>query len=710
MVWTEKHVRATSGVVFNLRRGHDICWCLYAKQAVRKNINSVTFPLLSTLHHASDDCSLRVLQTIVIPPTSIPRKMLKRDRENDLNLRSIHANSRWAILNFVRCVKTVYYTAEWCFLLEFHRPLFLIVWKDLSRFMLPCGNHLAVALAPFVSYLCRWTCEALYQLWRCNPVRGTKLQSTRALLFDNSDTRHPSESFKNWFMLILPDSAKCLLGLMFFFDTVSFRVFALSICWIRERGVIHAMTRTFVESFELFHGPARKSAPHLQNRSLSWKCPEHEGIASFRSSFFIRKFLRFPFDVFRGLFLRWEGFLFSSLRAYVLILIHLSVLQLQISFMRCLSLRIVSWGIPSVLRSISISEGFAAPSSTSTCFQVLASFETTVFSLFLCFDLAHQLAPVSKCLQVSKPLYSRFSSASIWLISSRLFPSGCMGTPNRLWLLLLLLSLTKTPECYLGHKSKRKNFFEQDSISFLTDHSLDAILWHWIVHNHGIGFCLPKFQSKILRPWQFYSIHSILISFPIAVILDFSWFWKIFAGFFLIWICSKKLEGREEDFCLPSLLPFPPATSPVLRIHKWSYEQPWLMNSFQLWRITTCPSIQARWSFLQCVPESLEHTSVFLSKFRNIRTLSWCVPYECFRSQSLCQKFRAHLSPNALNHFRIIVSQWTAPSSFDSTWSRFLTILIDILKISADGESLSNDVLTGLLTHFLSLIRMLSFL
>ena len=363
------------------------------------------------------------------------------------------------------------------------------------------------------------------------------------------------------------------------------------------------MTRTFVESFELFHGPVTDMLRTCRTVVLHGSVLSIKGIASLPSAVFIRKFLRFPFNVFRGLFLRWESFLSSNLHAYVLILIHLSVLQLcrKISFMRCLSLRIVSWRIPSVLRSISISEGFAAPSSTSTCFQVLAGFETTVFSLFLCFDLAHQLAPVSKCLHGNS--------------QQIVVATGAAELDNDSW----VLSWAQI-EAYKFFRT-RFDLLPHRPLSRCNPLALDRTqLWHWF-------FCLPKLQSKILRPWQLYSIHSTLISFPLVVILDFSWFWKIFAGFFLIWICSKELEGREEDFCLPSLLPFPPATSPVLRTDKWSYEQPWLMNSFQLWRMTTCPSIQARWSFLQCVPESLEHTSVFLSNFRNIRTLSCCFPY-----------------------------------------------------------------------------------
>ena len=92
-----------------------------------------------------------------------------------------------------------------------------------------------------------------------------------------------------------------------------------------------------------------------------------------------------------------------------------------------------------------------------------------------------------------------------------------------------------------------QNSLEYDSTSVIANNSLNALMWHWLMYNDRIWFCLPKLQSKILCSWQFYPEHSVLVTSPMTFIRNFSGF-RIIITWLLsfMWITFEWIKKREE--------------------------------------------------------------------------------------------------------------------------------------------------------------------
>ena len=93
-----------------------------------------------------------------------------------------------------------------------------------------------------------------------------------------------------------------------------------------------------------------------------------------------------------------------------------------------------------------------------------------------------------------------------------------------------------------------QNSLEYDSTSVIANNSLSALMWHWLMYNDRIWFCLPKLQSKILCSWQFYPEHSVLVTSPMTFIRNFSGF-RIIITWLLSFMCitSEWIKEREEN-------------------------------------------------------------------------------------------------------------------------------------------------------------------
>ena len=158
----------------------------------------------------------------------------------------------------------------------------------------------------------------------------------------------------------------------------------------------------------------------------------------------------------------------------------------------------------------------------------------------------------------------------------------------------------------------------------------------------------------------------------------------------LHWVLLHLHCLQKGEYCLSSFFnfPFPPVTSPVLRIDTELYEQPlWKMNSFQSYGITGCFTNSRKVVIPPVCPWIVRMYINDTFEFSQYSNLVLLLPtWKCW-SQSWCEKSRAFFLPKALNNFEIMISQCTAPSWSRSSWLGCLTILMTIFETRADKSS-----------------------